>query len=352
MAEAIPQACLLPGMVPDEELPALWRTSIAPFFDSQPLAGPDVNGYRPSIRQYHLGQAMFVDTDFAAQQFRRDPAWMAQNDDADHLLLQVFLRGSNQGSNGGSDFSEQPGNIFAVNLSRTVEARSTDAETLTLVLPRDLLARTLPQLLGATGALFEDGSASARIFVDHMLSLRRYLGIATTAEIPALLQGTLGLLDSLTRHRDGGSSAAGGATLAAICRHIEQHLQDPDLDVDSLCRQFRCSRATIYRLFKPLGGVREHIQQRRLAGCFKAMVSPGQAHRRIFDIAMDFGFSSPSHFSTLFREHFGMTPRQAREAGMSARIPPLPPSGRGPAEDAELMRQWVKKLGGRMAPEG
>ena len=35
----------------DEELPALWRTSIAPFFDSRPLAGPDAHGGRPSIRQ-------------------------------------------------------------------------------------------------------------------------------------------------------------------------------------------------------------------------------------------------------------------------------------------------------------
>jgi len=353
MAGLIPRASLVPGMVPDEILPSLWRHSIAAFFDAQPLDAADGGAARlPEIHQYHLGQALFIEASFSQQQFRRDAGWMARHDDADHLLLQLFARGSNRGSNGGQTFTERPGNIYAVNLSREVDAISTDADTLSLVLPRDLVLGDLPRLADASGAVFDEQSAAARIFVDHMLSLRSHLDGVTVAELPAIVQGTLGLLDSLARHGDVASSAAHSATLAAICRHIDRHLDDPTLGVDGLCEQFRCSRATVYRLFQPLGGVREHIQRRRLVGCFKAIVSPAQAHRRIFDIAQDFGFVSPSHFSSLFREYFGMTPRDAREAGTipASALPADAPPAATAAGEAEMMWQWAKTLMAQAAP--
>lgn len=351
MTAPIPSAALLPGMVPDEVLPDLWRQSIAPFFDSRPRDRARA-GQPPVIRQYHLGQALFVDTAFVAQQFRRDPGWMARHDDADHLLLQLFVRGTNRGTNGNRDFVEQSGNVYAVNLSREVTAESTDAETLSLVLPRALLQAELPQLVDASGALFEDNSASAQIFANHLLSLRQHLGNAQASEAQAIVHGTLGLLDALTRNRDIGASPAQGATLTTICHHIDRHLHDPALDVASLCSQFRCSRATLYRLFQPLGGVREHIQRRRLMACFRAITAPSQAQRRIFDIALDFGFASPSHFSSLFRAHFGMTPSEARESGGVRPAPPTLAEGNTAETATEAMWRWARGLAGDTPPAG
>ncbi len=339
---SIPRASLVPGMVPDEVLAPLWRESITPYFDAQPIGEAGT----PAIHQYHLGRALFADTTFSAQHFRRDPGWMARNDDADHLMLQLYVRGTNCGINGNKTFLEKPGNIYAVNLAFDTDAKSTEAEVQTLILPRDLLMEDLAHLVDASGALFPDESASALIFSDHMLSLRRHLRVAQAVEIPMIMQATIGLLDSLSTHGDVESTAARSATLRTLCRYIDDNLRDPTLGVDGLCRQFRCSRATLYRLFSPLGGVREHIQRRRLIACFKAIVSQGQ--RRIYDIALDFGFVSPSHFSTLFRAHFGITPREARDAGlqragMSTRIE-LVTAGHSPAEDIELMWHWGKTL--------
>lgn len=347
MAPHIPKASLIRGMVPDEILAPLWRESITPYFDAQPIGEAGA----PEIHQYHLGRALFADVTFKAQHFRRDPRWMARNDDADHLLLQLYVRGTNQGMNGSHTFLEKPGNVYAVNLAFETDAKSTDAEVQTLILPRDLLMEELPHLVDASGALFPDGSASALIFCDHMMSLRRHLRSALADEIPVIIQGTVGLLDSLSRHGDLASSVARAATLRSLCSHIDRHLNDPELGVESLCRQFRCSRATLYRLFTPLGGVREHIQRRRLVACFKALVQ--QQHRRIYDIALDFGFVSPSHFSNLFRDYFGMTPKQARDDASAAALAANPPpsaDGQSAREYAELMWRWGKTLAaGRMA---
>ena len=344
MANLIPKASLAPGMVPNEWLQPLFSQSISAYMDAQPLVDPTLASRPPEIHQYHLGQALFLDTSFDGQRFRRDPAWMARNDDVDHIAVQMFVRGINNVVNGAQQFQQKRGNITAVNLAYEISAQSTESEVLTLIFPRELVQVELPLMVDAMGTLFDDNSASAQVFSDHMLSLQRNLVTATTAEVAPLMQGTMGLLDSLVRYGDIASAAAQGATLRTICGFIDQHLHDPTLGVDGICQQFRCSRATLYRLFQPLGGVREHIQRRRLIACFKAIVQHGQ--RRIYDIALDFGFVSPSHFSNLFRGYFGITPRQAREDGNPAGIAgDLPPADGQAARDyAELMWRWGKTL--------
>jgi len=343
-ATQIPKASLVRGMVPDEWLQPLFSQSIAAYMDAQPVRDPKQSQRPPEIHQFHLGQALFLDTSFEAQRFRRDPVWMARHDDVDHLAFQMYVRGTNSVVNGNHEFLQKPGNVFAVNLAYEVYAESTDAEVLTLIMPRSVASGVFPRLLDAAGGVFVQDSASAQIFCDHMLSMRQHLATATVPEVGALVQATFGLLDSLANHDDLTSSAAQQATLHTMCAYIDKNLRDPSLGVDSLCRQFRCSRATLYRLFKPVGGVREHIQRRRLMACFRAISTQG--HRRIFDIALDYGFVSPSHFSNLFRDYFGMTPRDVRDAGQQS--PPLAPQievptapdGRSPKDDAEMMWQW------------
>ena len=348
MTRAIPKASLVYGAVPDDELPRLWRQGIAPYFDVRFTAPSDAGGSHDIVRQYrlhqyHLGQFLLIDASFAGQEFHRDPAWMARHDDTDHLGLQVYLGGENHVESAGREFRQSPGNISAVNLSRETHAASPGGDTLSLILPRDLLRAELPHLLDASGALFEAGSMSARIFIDHLRSLRQHADQATTDELPAITQGTISLLDALTHQNGIGAAQAQSATLAVICRHIDQQLDNPALDTDGLCTAFRCSRATLYRLFKPLGGVHEHIRRRRLVACYKAIASPAQAHRRIFDIALDYGFVSPSHFSNLFREHFGISPREARDAGVPFPVSQAakPADGDNPAGQ---MQQWAKSL--------
>jgi len=185
------------------------------------------------------------------------------------------------------------------------------------------------------------------LFMDHMLALRRLLPQAGMDSIPALTQSLLGLLDALVVHGDATATVAQTAMFASICRHIDQRLDDPALGVESICAQFRCSRATLYRLFKQNGGVREHIQRRRLMACFKAITAPRHMQRRIFDIALDYGFVSPSHFSHLFRRHFDLSPSEAREMGEKRQGQPLEldmPMGGTAVTDADRMWRWVKSL--------
>lgn len=338
----------MPGALSDEELFWHWRRSLMPMFDCQPLFDPRNPPAAVRSRQYHVGRFLFVDAEFPRQRFVRDAAWRRRNDDADHVLIQVFLEGRNVGMNGSTGFVEDPGGVFAVNLGYDTDATCSDASTLSLVLPREWLAEHLPRLRDASGALLPSEGMAARLFTDFMLSLRRNLPLATVDDAPVLSRSLAGLLGALLSHGDATSADAQKGAFQALQGHIDANLGDLDLDAESLCARFRMSRATLFRLFKDHGGVQRYIQRRRLMACFRAISAPRHADRLIYDIALDFGFASPSHLSTLFRQHFGMSPSEVREAarfrqasGMDAvfqvETPGLP--------DVEIMRRWARELG-------
>lgn len=342
----IPRASLVPGMVPADILPLLWRNSIAPYFDAHPASDTDQPQRAPEIHQFNLGGLLFTESYFSAQTYDRDRQWMRRYDDSDHLLLQLFVAGENRAINGTDEFLQRAGNVCAVNLAYQAKSVSTDAHALTLVLSRDMVRSELPHLIDRRGALFAAESGTAQICADYFLSLRKRLETAAWEDAEALTHATLTILDSLTSRDDPTSNAAQPAVFQAACRYIDSRLDDPALRVDDICRYLRISRATLYRLFSPYGGVHEHIQRRRLTACFRAINSARHRHRRIFDIAFDFGFTSPSHFSNLFRRHFGMTPREAREAGLKTggALAAPPPAGRDGEDAVRQMWDWAKTL--------
>ncbi len=95
-------------------------------------------------------------------------------------------------------------------------------------------------------------------------------------------------------------------------RLIEANVPEPDLGPEFLCQRLGMSRAKLYRLFKPIGGVGAYIQQRRLTRAYHALTDPAQAHLYVGMIATRCGFGSASVFSRAFRQAFGLSPTDLR----------------------------------------
>lgn len=345
---ALPSVSLIPGSLSDEELFYRWRTGISHYFRSVPLVDPRRPTRAPEVHFYNAGSFHFYHTDLSEQQYLRDAAWMRRNDDADPVALQLFLRGTNHVENAGHSFVMRQGAINAVNLGYEVHSSCTEAEALTLALPRLMVAEHLPALHETNGVLFQLDSTPGRLLADFMQSLRETLPKATAADAPLLSQALFGLLQVLVANGDPHSIDARDGTMTALQRYIDANLGDPDLGVTSICAKYRMSRATLYRLFQDKGGVRGYILRRRLLACFQALSSEFQMKRGIFDIALDYGFTSPSHFTTRFRDEFGMTPSEVREAaqvhharGDKAIVTPASAD----LPDVELMQRWSVELG-------
>lgn len=107
------------------------------------------------------------------------------------------------------------------------------------------------------------------------------------------------------------TGASAHPRLPRILRCIEAELCDPALGTDTLVRRFFVSRPTLYRMFRPLGGVARYIRERRLL----------QAHARLRDdpdctitfLLYDLGFDSERQFQRAFQARFGMSPTRWRQ---------------------------------------
>jgi AraC-like DNA-binding protein len=100
--------------------------------------------------------------------------------------------------------------------------------------------------------------------------------------------------------------------LRSIKAYIEEHLAEPNLSLTTIARENGVSLRYLHHLFRVADmSASEWLRLRRLQRCRDLLSSPQHAHRSITEIAYSMGFSSSSHFSNLFRDHFNMRPSDA-----------------------------------------
>jgi AraC-like DNA-binding protein len=132
------------------------------------------------------------------------------------------------------------------------------------------------------------------------------LGTTTAAEMDEPVSGIVGLCARVVALSSGSRRAGSAAgpppldSLVTVCRFVEANLGARDLGVDKLARTFGLSRASLYRLFAPVGGVASYIRTRRLARARQELTAPGLEDRRIGPIAYRAGFHSIPAFNAPF----------------------------------------------------
>ncbi|PPD16072.1 MAG: hypothetical protein CTY25_03615 [Methylobacterium sp.] len=98
------------------------------------------------------------------------------------------------------------------------------------------------------------------------------------------------------------------ARVEAVCAFIERHLLSPELSPELIAGEFAMSRATLYRLFEPLGGVGRHIRQQRLHWAAQRIAQEGASRRTLAMLARRLGFSGTRGFVKAYRAAFGQDP--------------------------------------------
>lgn len=98
------------------------------------------------------------------------------------------------------------------------------------------------------------------------------------------------------------------AMFRKICDHIEFNLHSNDLTMNSVLESFGVSRATLYRMFEPHGGVRNYITERRaLRAAFDLSSATGQ-RGQVRMIGEKWGFPTPVEFNRTIRRLYDRSP--------------------------------------------
>jgi len=97
--------------------------------------------------------------------------------------------------------------------------------------------------------------------------------------------------------------------LVEITRIIEEHIANPDLNVNFLCAEAEVSQKQLYRKIKSLTGLTavDYIKSIRMK---KAAMLLANKNFTVAEVMYKVGFSSNSYFAKCFSSEFGKTPRE------------------------------------------
>ena len=103
------------------------------------------------------------------------------------------------------------------------------------------------------------------------------------------------------------------ALMDRIMHSINEHLSDPDFNVERLTEDVGISRAQLHRKMKEITGIStaEFIRNLRLEQAARLI---REDKINITQVAYSVGFNNQTHFSTVFKKHYGMTPTEYSEA--------------------------------------
>jgi AraC-like DNA-binding protein/mannose-6-phosphate isomerase-like protein (cupin superfamily) len=103
-------------------------------------------------------------------------------------------------------------------------------------------------------------------------------------------------------------------TLLRLKQFISDNLANSALDASTIAASVGLSQRYINKLFEQeQTSLMRYLTQQRLSRCRHYLASHLHIQLSITEIAMQAGFNNMAHFSRVFRQHYGMSPRSYRQ---------------------------------------
>jgi AraC family transcriptional regulator, positive regulator of tynA and feaB len=183
---------------------------------------------------------------------------------------------------------------------------------LILALPKRVFSARLPNPELLTGYTIHGNVGLGRITYDFVQSLRRDIAQIEPEAKLKLAEILVELLATNLRETLCPAIAAArnqAVMLMAAKSFIHRRLGDTTLSVSMIAESLNISKSYLHLLFQGENTtVNRYIWDLRLEKCREDLANPLHRHRKINEIALAYGFSNITHFSRLFKEHYGLSP--------------------------------------------
>lgn len=304
--------------MPAEQNARAWREAMATLFDIDALGWAGDGPFRADLNSFALGPILFGLARSVSQHFHRTLETVARSG-VDHVLVQLYTSGGFEGSAADHAIEVQPGDLCVFDLAQTIETRALAFENLNMVIPRPMMAGhfTRPETLH--GLVIPASDMKAKLLAHHFRALYEFAPRMTHDDAKAVADGTLSLVAACLRgvvERREALSGGSASLVMRIRQHIDARLAQPSLSAETVAAEFGLSRASLYRLFSPLGGVADYIRSRRLHRAFFDLAVPGAPRVRVGEVARRWCLGSEAGFTRAFKAAYGITPRAAREIAL------------------------------------
>jgi AraC-like DNA-binding protein len=282
--------------------------------------------FRLEVRYRDLGATQISVTSATSHRVRQTSAPIGESD-PDLLCIGLGVRGHCTLEQQDRQFSLPTFDLVLWDTSRSfnswLSTRAGRMEYLALQFPRALLpvpAARLERLMyvplpagDGVGALSSQLLTHLATDMDHYTA-----GEAARLSTAALDVLAVGLARALDGDRWVPPEIHQHALLVRIHAFIQQHLGDPQLSPTSIAAAHHITPRYLHMLFRNEGvTVATWIRQRRLERSRHELSDPASADQPVAQIAARWGFSSASHFSSVFKAAYGMPPQEYRQQVLS-----------------------------------
>lgn len=285
------------------------------------------SNYRPWQVPEHVDQA------FSAQLRHRDLAGLrvvecicdpchgrrlkhhVSNDDAAYIGVQITKSGREYFRSGDDTVAVGAGDLVIWTSDRPTDFTVTERlHKVSLILPWAEVQERLPKVSSFRGTVLDSRSGIGAILYSHIDALAVQLDVLGHGDVSAVRRASYELLAAAMSYRiDSDPQPLSRQYLKRIQDYVLDRLGDAELSPTSISRAHGISPRYLHMLFAQTGqSVSAYIRQQRLERCREALMSALYKDRSVAEIAYQWGFNDPAHFSRIFKHQYGHSPSENR----------------------------------------
>lgn len=323
-----------------------WRSSIGVIFETVLTDSQAAAPFNARVDIHAMGHLLLGQASSDPIAFKRSEHQII-SDGIDHYLVQIVTAGGSEVGHREPDKKMRPGDIYVFDAAAPLDGTLfAPTNHIAVIVPREIIANHLPPGESLHCHVVPRELPLARLlrgYVHALEAARSELSVADGVEAAGPVLSLLGnVLSSRAGKRpvDADPGTINAAVLRMARDFIEAQLADPALSPAVIATAMGLSRTQLYRLFEPLGGVADYVRKRRLRRSLQDLLDQSHRSMLISEIGFRWGFSSESQYSRAFRQFYGCSPREAREARVLR-------FGNGTRqENVETYARWLRDLAG------
>lgn len=323
-----------------------WREGLGPL-----ISADVVDIRRPFFSYatlYMVDEVVFGMSNFCPAKFGHSSA-TEKWDQPSQIYIQLAITGGYEVKHGGREFDVYPGDITIYDQSKKLycERKGETNCSINLVLSRKSALKYFGSDKNLAAKRIIGKSIQGKTLGQQLHWLYVNMADMTVSESSHQLDLALKMLASAFNAPSTNESIIDipseteNSHLIRITRWIQQNLNNPLLSAELICKNCFVSRATLFRILSPYGGVTSYIHELRLQKCLDEIV---KLHRSstITEISEKWGYSNYPHFSRLFKKRYTISPGEIQELYSS----PADVNNFkcGASANSDLFQQWLSLL--------
>ncbi len=298
---------------------ASWSRALTENELSMALSAKSPEKFRARIRSRSLSGVGLYDMYLTENRGDRTPALLS-GDDTRVFGIELQIEGSSVIEQDGVSSELHPGDYTLYDSTRPF-ARIFDNHSRIFVvrfpqnmmsLPAHMLRSITATRLAADESIGVVVSPFLRAIADNMDELRGWAGMRVMHSLIDLVTASLAEQISAS---DSSRGSARTQEFLRVCDFITEHLSDAHLTPDVIAAGNFISTRQLHKIFHAeRTTVSQWVRDRRLEACRRQLADPSDAALSVSDIAANWGIYDSAHFSRIFKNAYGISPREYRRA--------------------------------------